>query len=124
MIIRVTIHVDTTARYDLDARDRIFFHSCKIYTDYEKALEETDKELNNHNLNDGCSLSSEEDFLALNGMLAKRFEDPWKEDAYAEWEDITDKVRDKIYEDFYDFTWPTDLLMKMASECGFDLEDL
>ena len=124
MIIRVIIHVDTVGRKDLGIGDRIFFHSCKIYTDEQKALEDTDEELNNFNLNDGCSLSSDEDFLALNAQLAERFSDPYNQDAYAQWEDITEKVRDKIYNDFYDFNWPTELLTKMSEECGIDYEDI
>lgn len=121
MIIRVTVHVDTMGDNDCE---NIFFHSCKIYTDYEEALRDSDLVLNNYNLNDGCSLGSEEDFLALNAMLAERFNDYYNANCYATWEDLTQTVITKIAEDFCYHDWSDFLLEQMIEDMGIDLEEI
>lgn len=122
MIIRVIIHIDTVGRDDLDRSDRIHFHSCKVYHDEKSALEGTDKELNNYNLNDGCSLASSEDFISLNGNLADRFDDCYNQDAYATWEDIEEDLVNRCSEQFCEHHWDPDLLLKIAEEMGIDID--
>lgn len=127
MIIRVIINVDTMHREDLKKDDRIFFHSVEYYTDEVEALRETDRKLDNYNLNDGCSLGSEEDFLALNAMLAERFDDPYNQDAYASWDDISDNLEEKIADYFREYRTDKpsgDALLKIAKLLEIDLEDL
>ncbi len=65
---------------------------CKVFTDYQQALTETDSFLNDNQLNDGCCLGSEEDFMALNSMLAERFDDLYNSENFAEWDNIGDGV--------------------------------
>lgn len=121
MIIRVIVHVDTLHRNDVES---FYFHSCKYYTDAEKACEETDKVLNNHDLNGGRTLASSEDFLSLNNMLAERFDTPYNTEAYAIWEDITDSVTEEIARVIQSHDWAPGLLLKMAEDCGIDLEEI
>ncbi len=61
---------------------------CQLFTDHQKALTDTDAFLSENDLNDGCSLGSEEDFLALNAMLAEQFDDCYNAENYAQWDDI------------------------------------
>lgn len=124
MIIRVIIHVDTLDRDDLDRSERIYFHSCNFYQDEETARQETDKELDNYNLNDGCSLASCEDFIALNGQLAERFDDPYSQDAYATWDDIEEELINQCHERFCEHHWDMDMLLKMAKELDIDAEGI
>lgn len=121
MIIRVIIHIDTVGRDDLDRSERIYFHSCKTYNDEKTALEETDKELENFNLNDGCSLSSSEDFISLNGNLAERFDDCYNQDAYATWDDIEEVLINQCHERFCEHHWELGLLLKIAEELDIDI---
>lgn len=124
MIIRVIIHIDTVGRDDLDRSERIYFHSCKTYNDEKTALEETDKELNNFNLNDGCSLSSSEDFISLNGNLAERFDDCYNQDAYATWDDIEEVLINQCHERFCEHHWELGLLLKIAEELDIDINGI
>ena len=64
----------------------------KVFTDEQVAIRETDEFLSEHNLNDGCSLVSYEDFIALNAYLAKRFDDPYNQENFAEWHEIESEV--------------------------------
>ena len=124
MIIRVIIHIDTLGRDDLLCCDRIYFHSCKVYHDEQSALEGTDKELENFNLNDGCSLSSSEDFIDLNGKLAERFDDCYNQDAYATWDDIEEELITKCHESFCEHHWEPELLLKIAEELDIDINGI
>jgi hypothetical protein len=124
MIIRVIIHIDTVGRDDLDRSERIYFHSCKTYNDEKTALEETDKELENFNLNDGCSLSSSEDFISLNGNLAERFDDCYNQDAYATWDDIEEVLINQCHERFCEHHWELGLLLKIAEELDIDINGI
>ena len=124
MIIRVIIHINTLGRDDLLCCDRIYFHSCKVYHDEQSALEGTDKELDNYNLNDGCSLSSSEDFIDLNGKLAERFDDCYNQDAYATWDDIEEELITKCHESFCEHHWNPELLLKIAEDMGIDIADI
>ena len=127
MIIRVIINVDTMHREDLKADDRIFFHSVKFYCDADVALRATDALLDNYNLNDGCSLGSEEDFLALNAMLAERFDDPYQQDAYASWDDITESAKESIENTLRSVSADCindGVLLQIAQMLNVDLEDL
>lgn len=121
MIIRVTVHVDTMGDKDCE---NIYFDSCKIYTSREEAIRGTDLVLNNYNLNDGCSLGSEEDFIALNAMLAERFNDGYNANCYAVWEDLTQTVVEKIAEEICSHDWSGHLLSQMAEDMGIDLETI
>ena len=124
MIIRVIIHIDTIGREDLDRSERIFFHSCEIYHDNESAKKGTDKKLESYNLNDGCTITSSEDFPAINAQLAERFEDPNNADAYAIWEDIEEDLIIKCSEQFCEHHWEPELLLKIAEDMGIDIEDI
>ncbi len=124
MIIRVIIHIDTVGREDLNHSNRFFFHSCKVYHDEKSALEGTDKELDNYNLNDGCSLSSSEDFIDLNGILANRFDDCYNQDAYATWDDIEEELINQCHERFCEHHWEPELLLKIAEDMGIDIADI
>lgn len=124
MIIRVIIHIDTVRRDDLDRSERIYFHSCKIYNDEKSAVEGTDKELENFNLNDGCSLSSSEDFISLNGKLAERFDDCYNQDAYATWDDIEEELINQCNERFCEHHWELGLLLKIAEELDIDINGI
>lgn len=124
MIIRVIIHIDTVGRDDLDRSERIYFHSCKTYNDEKTALEETDKELENFNLNNGCRLSSSEDFIDLNGKLAERFNDLYNQDAYATWDDIEEVLINQCHERFCEHHWNPELLLKIAEDMGINTEDI
>lgn len=61
---------------------------CKVFTDEAQAIKETDAFLFENKLNDGCSLISCEDFIALNAVLADLFDDIYNADNFAQWEDI------------------------------------
>lgn len=127
MIIRVIINVDTMHREDLKADDRIFFHSVKIYCDADVALRATDALLDNYNLNDGCSLGSEEDFPSLNAMLAERFDDPYNQDAYASWDDITESAKESIENTLRSASADCindGVLLQIAQLLNIDLENL
>lgn len=121
MIIRVIIHIDTMHRNDCE---RIFYHSQKIYHDEKSALEGTDKELDNFNLNDGCSLGSSEDFPALNAKLSERFDDPYNQDAYATWDDIEEDLINQCAERFCEHHWNPELLLNIADDMGIDIADI
>ena len=68
----------------------------RVFTDEQQALQEADAFLFEHELNDGCSLSSNEDFIALNAVLAEIFDDPWNAENFAQWDDITEAVSDFV----------------------------
>lgn len=111
MIIRVTIHCEA-----------INLHSCEIYTDEEEALRSTDEILDKYKLNDGCSLGSEDDFPALNAMIAEKFDDLMNLENHAEWEDITESVIYRIADNICYLK--TDRILSLANELGIDLEDV
>ena len=68
----------------------------KVFTDHEQAIKETDDFLFANELNDGCSLGSEEDFLALNALLAEQFDDCYNCDNFAQWDDIEQGIMDRL----------------------------
>lgn len=68
----------------------------KVFTDHQQAISETDAFLFEHDLNDGCSLSSEEDFIALNALLAEKFDDCYNADNFAQWDDIEQGLLDYL----------------------------
>ena len=73
----------------------------KLFTDHDQAIKETDQFLFDHELNDGCSLGSEEDFLALNALLAEMFDDPCNCDNYAQWDDIEAELLQHLQQHIY-----------------------
>ena len=76
--------------------ERANFH--QLFTDHQQALSETDKFLFENELNDGCSLGSEEDFIALNAVLAEIFDDCYNADNFAQWDDIEQGLLDYLAE--------------------------
>lgn len=70
------------------------FH--QLFTDHQQAISETDKFLFENDLNDGCSLSSEEDFIALNALLAEKFDDCYNAENFAQWDDIEQGLLDYL----------------------------
>lgn len=69
---------------------------CKVFNDEAQAIKETDSFLFENKLNDGCSLASGEDFIALNGVLAEVFDDIYNADNLAQWEDIEKELTDHL----------------------------
>lgn len=124
MIIRVIIHIDTIDRKDLSPSNRILFHSFKIYYDEKSAKDGTDRELDRYNLNDGCSISSKEDFPSINSRLAERFDDCYNQDAYATWDDIEEELINQCHEHFCEHHWDPELLLKIADDMGIDITEI
>lgn len=98
---------------------------CRVFTDEQQAIQETDSFLFEHDLNDGCSLASNEDFIALNGVLAELFDDPWNADNFAQWEDITEAVSEAVTKELQNGAAIDDLtLLSIASCLDISVNDL
>lgn len=97
----------------------------KIFTDEKKAIDECNEFLFKHELNDGCTLMSNEDFIALNGVLADMFDDPMNVENFAEWHDISDEVRKQICEYFQkQYLDDDDAVVKIAELLDMDLNEV
>ena len=93
----------------------------KVFTDEETAIKETDAFLFKHELNDGCSLASNEDFIALNMVLADLFDDAMNVENFAEWHDITDEVENAIKEKFSKYDVDAETMYQIAELLDIDM---
>ncbi len=97
---------------------------CKVFTDYDQAIKETDAFLFDNELNDGCSLGSDEDFLALNMVLADIFDDAMNIDNHAEWEDITEAVQHEVIDNIYRIDLNDEEWISLADKVGVNVYDI
>ena len=97
---------------------------CRVFTDEQQAIQETDAFLFEYKLNDGCSLGSNEDFLALNAVLAELFDDPWNADNFAQWDDITDAVEKAVIEALNSSNVSDEMLLSVAKDIDVSLYEL
>jgi hypothetical protein len=113
MITRVTIHVESKN-----------LHFCEVFTDEETLTKECDEWLDAHDLNDGCSGFTTEEVIALNSILAEKFDDPYNADHYVCCDELygtlEDAVRDKIHHYGYD----EEQLLKIAEILEIDPKQL
>lgn len=113
-IIRVSVHVDVEGR---------FYHETELCGSEEDALRFMNVTLPLV-LDDGCTMASNEDLIAVNAALAERYDDPYNLDAYATWDDITEATIIKCSEAFCEHHWSHKALVDVADELGIDLYDL
>ncbi len=98
---------------------------CRVFTDEQQAIQETDSFLFEYELNDGCSLASNEDFISLNFVLAELFDDPCNADNFAQWEDITEAVTEAVTKELQSGSTIDDLtLLAVASSLDISVNDL
>lgn len=122
-IIRVIVHVDTTDREDVASYDRKFFHEHQFCANEESALRTINVMLHGV-LDDGATMASKEDLIAVNAALAKQYDEPCNLNAYASIEDITEEVIIKCSELFCEHHWSYEALMGVVDELGIDLYDI
>ena len=122
-IIRVIVHVDMSDRHDFASYERKFFHEHQFCANEECALRTMNVMLGSV-LDDGATMVSSEDIIAVNAALAKQYDDPYNQNAYASWEDITEETIVKCSETFCEHHWSHEALMKVADELGIDLYDI
>ena len=113
-VIRVSVHVDLEGR---------FFHDAELCCSEEDALRFMNVTLPLV-LDDGCTMASKEDLIAVNAALAERYDDPYNLDAYATWDDITEATIINCSEAFCEHHWSHKALVDVADELGIDLYDL
>lgn len=119
-IIRVIVHVDTS--------DDGFMTGCLIHNHAFCGSEESALRTMNDYLDDvldnGCTMTTTEDLIAVNAALAEKYDDPMNENAYAIIEDITEEVIIKCSELFCEHHWNYEALRGVADELGIDLYDI
>ena len=122
-IIRVIVHIDTTDREDVPSLDRRFYHDHHFCANEESALRTMNVMLHGV-LDDGATMASSEDLIAVNAALAERYDDPYNLNAYASLEDITQETIIKCGELFCEHHWSNKALMGVVDELGVDLYDI
>lgn len=120
-IIRCIVHVDTSDRSVLDGGKFIHEHEC--CGSEEAALRWMNQVLGGL-LDDGATMTSTEDLIAVNAALAEQYDDPYNKDAYASIEDITEETIVKCSEAFCEHHWSHKALVAVADEIGIDLYDI
>ena len=113
MLTRVIIHVGAKN-----------LHFCKVFTDEEELTNECDEWLDAHDLNDGCSGFSPEEEIALNGILAELFDDPYNADNYVSCDDLTSSIEEKVRDTIWHYGYSEEQLLKIAEILEINLEDL
>lgn len=113
MITRVTIHVESKN-----------LHFCEIFTDEETLTKECDEWLDAHNLNDGCSGFTTEEEIALNSILAEKFDDIYNADHYVRCDDIGEDLDTAVREKLHHYQYDDEQLMKIAEILEIDPKEL
>jgi hypothetical protein len=96
----------------------------KVFTDEQTAIRETDEFLFAHKLNDGCSLSSKEDFISLNAILAEMFDDPYNAENFAEWHEIDSEVAKAIENHLQNEIVSSEQWVEIAEILEIDLKEI
>lgn len=122
-VIRVIVHVDTLGREDIPSDRRTFYHQYVFCANEQSALRTMNMMLDDV-LDDGATMRSNEDLVAVNAALAETYDEPCNLNAYASWEDLTEEVIVKCSEAFCEHHWSYDALMNVAEELGIDPYDI
>lgn len=96
----------------------------KVFTDEQTAINEANEFLFKHELNDGCTLASNEDFLALNALLAEMFDDPYNAENFAEWHELDGEVRDAVRKHLAEEYVDDETIVKIAELLEIDLKEI
>ena len=119
-IIRVIVHVDTSNDGFMTG---YLIHNHAFCGSEESALRTMNDYLDDV-LDNGCTMTSTEDLIAVNAALAEKYDDPMNENAYAIIEDITEETVIKCSELFCEHHWSYEALRGVADELGIDLYDI
>lgn len=87
--------------------------------DEQKAVKECDAILKENGVNDGCTLTSLEDYIGVNSHLAEMFDDDMNLNYYMEYdEDAKEDLIIEISENFFECNWSEEMLQNLTKYIG------
>lgn len=91
--------------------------------DEKNAIEECDRILKDNDVSDGCTLTTLEDYIAVNSHLAEKFDDSMNMDNYMEYnEDAKEDLIIEISETMCKNNWSEDMLKMVSNYMGIHSE--
>ena len=87
----------------------------------QEVIKECDKMLKENEANDGCDLTTLEDYIAVNSVLAKKYNDPYNMNnfmIYLEDDEAKEELITELSERFCEHNWSDSMLQSMAEDMG------